>query len=123
MDIALDALELSKNIRENIYRQIAAILHMGNVKFEDDDMGFAVVSEESKQSIYSAARLLSVDSEQLINAFLIRTLDKNTLYVTYITIHYNSLTIISILTYYYFPLPCTAQKWINALQRELETLQ
>lgn len=84
MDVALDALELSKNIREKIYRQIAAILHMGNVKFEDDDMGYAIVSEESKQSVNSAARLLSVNSEQLTNAFLIRTLDKNTLYVIFI---------------------------------------
>lgn len=75
LDVALGTLELTKNSREKIYGQLAAILHIGNVKFEDDNNALVEISSGSKKSLDIAAKLLLVDAEQLASALLKKRLN------------------------------------------------
>lgn len=61
-------------MRESIYNVLAFILHLGNVKFEMDDHGFAQISNDSYQSMEFAANIVSIDKKQLQNTLLNRTL-------------------------------------------------
>lgn len=60
-------------MKTRIYGLIAAILHLGNIVFIDED-GKAVVSENSKNSINYATELLSIDIETLQSHFLNRSI-------------------------------------------------
>lgn len=55
-----------------IYRLLAAILHMGNVNFENNDSGCAQIAETSNESFECAANLLKISNTQLKNALLCR---------------------------------------------------
>lgn len=56
------------NLQESVYTILSAILHLGNIHFENNELGYAVIS--SSESIKFAANLLAIDLEKLRNAFL-----------------------------------------------------
>lgn len=57
-----------------IYTLLAAILHMGNVKFENNDLGYAQIAENSKESFQYAANLLKINNTRLKDALLSRNI-------------------------------------------------
>lgn len=61
-------------LRCPIYNLLAAILHLGNVNFENDESGCAQVTEDSNESFECAANLLKISNAQLKNALLSRNL-------------------------------------------------
>ncbi|XP_031633965.1 myosin heavy chain 95F-like, partial [Contarinia nasturtii] len=52
-------------MRESIYAILAAILHLGNVKFKTDHLGFAQINDGSHSALESAANLLAIDEKHL----------------------------------------------------------
>lgn len=67
MDKALEAVGIS-NI--HVYGLLAGILQLGNVNFENDDCGYANISQDSFQYLRNAANCLSLELKQLESAFL-----------------------------------------------------
>lgn len=61
------------NVKLPIYGLLAAILHMGNVNFENDDSGYAQIAENSNESFECTANLLKMSKTQLKDALLNRT--------------------------------------------------
>lgn len=66
----------------NFYKILAAILHLGNIEFDDSD-NEAKISKSSETHIQSAAKLLNVPIDELRNVFLSRRMDINTSSITY----------------------------------------
>lgn len=66
--------------REVIYQIIAAILHLGNINFKDNDTSIAEVNNEdgSQQSLEHAADLLRMDSQKLQTVLLERQIIRKT---------------------------------------------
>lgn len=66
--------------REAIYSIIAAMLHLGNINFEDNSSSVAEVNGEdgSQQSLERAADLLRMNSKQLQTVLLERQIMKDT---------------------------------------------
>lgn len=64
-------------MRLPIYRLLAAILHMGNVNFENNDSSYAQITKNSNESFECAANLLKIDSIHLRNALLSRKFTVN----------------------------------------------
>lgn len=64
--------------RSSIYSLIAAILHLGNINFEDNGASVAKIHEEdgSQRSLEHAAELLAVTSMQLQTVLLEREIMK-----------------------------------------------
>lgn len=57
-----------------IYRILAAILHLGNVVFEEKFSGKCTISELSRVHIEHSARLLEINVKILESALLTRTI-------------------------------------------------
>lgn len=55
-----------------IYSLLAAILHLGNVSFENGDTDSAQIAEDSSESFECAANLLKISNEELKDALLNR---------------------------------------------------
>ncbi|XP_063243579.1 myosin heavy chain 95F isoform X2 [Bacillus rossius redtenbacheri] len=73
MDTALSRLGLSDAERLNIYSTVAAVLHLGNVVFEEnlqDSRGGCSVSPGSERSLAVACKLLGVDPGELKQALV-----------------------------------------------------
>lgn len=70
LDNSLSGLGLSAEMREMIYQRLAAILHLGNVNFEDNNEDHAEIKEE--KSVQYAASLLGIDTESLRDVLLKR---------------------------------------------------
>ncbi|BES87602.1 Myosin N-terminal SH3-like domain [Nesidiocoris tenuis] len=73
MDKALSRLGLEKNEKLEIYAMVAAVLHLGNVSFEEDaegTKGGCKVTPDSESSLAMAASLLFVDKDELRQALL-----------------------------------------------------
>ncbi|XP_043204148.1 unconventional myosin-VI-like isoform X1 [Amphibalanus amphitrite] len=77
LDKALATIGLGEKQRLDIYTTVAAVLHLGNVAFEDnpeDRKGGCMVSPSSEQSLATAAALLGVDPDELNQALLSRVM-------------------------------------------------
>ncbi|XP_029180635.2 unconventional myosin-VI-like [Acropora millepora] len=67
MDDSMNKVGFSDEEKANIFKVIAAVLHVGNISFEDsaDKDGGSMVSSKSNKSLNFAAQLLNVSSEEL----------------------------------------------------------
>ncbi|XP_033230422.1 myosin heavy chain 95F isoform X2 [Belonocnema kinseyi] len=68
MDQALSRLGLSDVEKMEIYTMVAAVLHLGNITFEDnpeDTKGGSRIPPSSEKAVLMSAKLLSVDPEEL----------------------------------------------------------
>ncbi|XP_037079769.1 unconventional myosin-VI-like [Pollicipes pollicipes] len=77
LDKALATVGLADQERLAIYTTVAAVLHLGNVAFEDnpeDRKGGCMVSPSSEKALASAAALLGVDPDELNQALLSRVM-------------------------------------------------
>ncbi|XP_066985117.1 myosin heavy chain 95F isoform X5 [Macrobrachium rosenbergii] len=77
VDKALGNLGLSDGERLAIYTTVAAVLHLGNIKFEenpDDTKGGCMVSPGCENSLKMAASLMGVDPMELNQALLSRVM-------------------------------------------------
>jgi myosin heavy subunit len=78
----LESIGLSRLQQRDVFSVVAAVLHLGNVQFEeqgDDDKGFhegehAKIKEESISSLRKACELLGIDEEKLSEALLTKSL-------------------------------------------------
>jgi len=80
MDNALSRLGLNDGERLNIYTMVAAVLHLGNVAFEDnpeDKKGGCKVCANSEKSLTIAARLMGVDPGELRQALVSRVMQSS----------------------------------------------
>ncbi|KAK3924050.1 Myosin heavy chain 95F [Frankliniella fusca] len=80
MDQALVRLGLAEEERLNIYAMVAAVLHLGNVCFEDnpeDTKGGCQVTGSSEKSLSIAANLMGVDPEELRQALVSKVMMTN----------------------------------------------
>ncbi|XP_054921732.1 unconventional myosin-VI isoform X4 [Dermacentor andersoni] len=77
LDRALQLMGLTDEERLSIYVAVAAVLHLGNVTFEespDDSRGGSQVTAESEQSLRVAAALMGVDPDELRQSLLSRVM-------------------------------------------------
>lgn len=74
---ALTHLGLSNNQIMEIYSTVAAVLHLGNIEFEDnpeDSKGGCRVAQSSERSLIMSAKLLGIDSNELCQALISRVM-------------------------------------------------
>ena len=79
-DRALSNIGMSDNERLCVYSAVAAILHLGNVRFEDnpeDVRGGCRMMESSLEALKMASSLLGLDPEELHHALLSRVMQPN----------------------------------------------
>lgn len=77
LDQALTTLGLSNSIKLEIYALVAAVLHLGNVTFEenpDDVRGGCQVSKSSEYSLSMTSKLIGVDPMELRQALVSRVM-------------------------------------------------
>lgn len=74
LDSALRSLGISDFQLYTIYSLLASILHLGNIKFENDDLGYARICAESNECVEFVAELVATNSKQLEKVFLARKL-------------------------------------------------
>lgn len=77
LDKALGRLGLSETQKLEIYSLVAAVLHLGNISFEeipDDARGGCQVSQSSEKSLTTTCRLLGVDPDELRQALVSRVM-------------------------------------------------
>ncbi|XKL69082.1 hypothetical protein PGB90_006851 [Kerria lacca] len=80
VDRALSSIELSESEKFNIYSIVAAVLHLGNIEFEENtenSKGGSKVIDKSETSLKIAAELLSVDCDELRQALLTKVMMTN----------------------------------------------
>ena len=76
-DKALGNLGMSERERLSIYAAVAAILHLGNIQFEenpDDARGGCRLASQSASALQIASSLIGVDPEELQHAMLSRVM-------------------------------------------------
>lgn len=77
LDKALGRLGMSNDDKMGIYALVAAVLHLGNIAFEeipDDVRGGCQVSEASEHSLTITSGLLGVDQNELRTALVSRVM-------------------------------------------------
>jgi len=77
VDRDLGNIGLSKEDRLSVYTTIAAVLHLGNISFEDnpeDNTGGCMISPSSTNSLAITAELLGLEQEDLTSALLSRVM-------------------------------------------------
>ncbi|XP_050509251.1 myosin heavy chain 95F isoform X2 [Diabrotica virgifera virgifera] len=77
LDEALSRLEISESERLQIYSTVAAVLHLGNVDFEDnpeDTRGGCRVGASGEKSLLLASKLLEIDPSELKQALISRVM-------------------------------------------------
>lgn len=80
MDSALSRLGLSENERLQIYTMVAAVLHLGNIEFEDnpeDTRGGCRVAKGKEKALVVASKLLGIDPEELTQALESRVMQSS----------------------------------------------
>nr|XP_018907135.1 PREDICTED: myosin heavy chain 95F isoform X1 [Bemisia tabaci] len=80
MDQALNRLGLDEASRNEIYTVVAAVLHLGNVAFEENlegSKGGSQVCAHSEAALSAAAKLLAVDPEELRQALVTKVMMTN----------------------------------------------
>jgi myosin-6 len=76
-DKALSNLGMSDDEKLAIYSAVAAILHLGNITFEDnaeDARGGCQIAKSSHEALRNASALIGVDPEELHHALLSRVM-------------------------------------------------
>lgn len=77
LDQALSRLGLSENQKFEIYSLVSAVLHLGNISFEDnpeDAKGGCKVSQDSEKSLTITAKLIGCDPFELRQALVSRVM-------------------------------------------------
>ncbi|KAH1012528.1 hypothetical protein HUJ05_011673 [Dendroctonus ponderosae] len=77
LDLALSRLGMSEVERLQIYTTVAAVLHLGNVEFEDnpeDTRGGCRVARSGEKALITASKLLEIDPEELRQALVSRVM-------------------------------------------------
>lgn len=77
---ALGRLGLTNGERFELYSTVAAVLHLGNVQFEENaegSKGGSAVAPSSEASLRCAAGLLGVDPEELRQALVTKVMMTN----------------------------------------------
>lgn len=80
MNGALSRLGLTENERQQIYTMVAAVLHLGNIEFEDnpeDTRGGCRVAKGKAKSLEIASKLLGIDSSELTQALESRVMQSS----------------------------------------------
>jgi len=73
----MDHIGLSSQDKINIYSTVAAVLHLGNINFEDDPestKGGCKVTASTEQSLKITSEMLGLDVRDLRNALITRVL-------------------------------------------------
>ena len=73
----MDHIGLSNQDKLNIYSTVSAVLHLGNINFEDDPestKGGCKVTQTSEQSLTITAEMLGLNVRDLRNALITRIL-------------------------------------------------
>lgn len=76
-DSALKHFDVNENERFEIYKIVAAVLHLGNISFEEspeDSHGGCRVSRTSNGSLEIAAKLIGIDPDELQQSLLSRVM-------------------------------------------------
>lgn len=76
----MSSIELSEKEKCSIYSVVAAVLHLGNIEFEENienTKGGSKVIDSSLKSLKTTAELLSVDAEELQQALLTKVMMTN----------------------------------------------
>uniref|UniRef100_A0A2M4BA63 Putative myosin class v heavy chain n=1 Tax=Anopheles marajoara TaxID=58244 RepID=A0A2M4BA63_9DIPT len=77
LDEALGRLGLSETERVQIYSLVAAVLHLGNIRFEEnpeDTKGGCRITNDSEASLVVTARLIGLDASELRQALMSRVM-------------------------------------------------
>lgn len=77
LDKALGRLGLNETAKLEIYSLVAAVLHLGNISFEeipDDVRGGCQVANSSEEALNTTCRLLGVDPDELRQALVSRVM-------------------------------------------------
>lgn len=80
LDTALSRLGLQSREKIEIYSMVAAVLHLGNISFEEnpeDTRGGCRVSQSSEKSLIIASKLLGIDSSELKQALVSRVMQSS----------------------------------------------
>lgn len=80
LDTALTRLGLHEKEKIEIYSLVAAVLHLGNIEFEDnpeDTRGGCRVSHASEKSLIIASKLLGIDANELKQALVSRVMQSS----------------------------------------------
>uniref|UniRef100_A0AC35FWW9 Myosin motor domain-containing protein n=1 Tax=Panagrolaimus sp. PS1159 TaxID=55785 RepID=A0AC35FWW9_9BILA len=67
----------SESKRDNVFKVIAGILHLGNIEFEDnveDSKGGCMILPKSTSSLNYASKLLGVEKSELLNGLITRVM-------------------------------------------------
>lgn len=73
----MDQMGLSSQEKLNIYSTVAAVLHLGNVNFEDDPestKGGCKITSATEQSLVITSEMLGLEPRDLRNALITRIL-------------------------------------------------
>ena len=72
----LTSIGLSADEQQSVFGMVAAVLHLGNLRFEASDDGgdTARISDASRSSLHSACRLLGIEEAKMAEAILTKTL-------------------------------------------------
>ena len=68
---------LTTKIKLDIYRTVAAVLHLGNINFEDDpesSKGGCKITSITEKSLSITAEMFGIDQRDLRNALITRVL-------------------------------------------------
>lgn len=77
LDKALARMDVEENDRLQIYTTVAAVLHLGNIEFEEnpeDTRGGCRVASSKEKSLLIAAKLLEIDPSELKQALVSRVM-------------------------------------------------
>lgn len=77
LDVALTRLGMSDTDRQQVYLTVAAVLHLGNVEFEenpDDTRGGCKVASNGEKSLLIASKLLEIEADELKQALVSRVM-------------------------------------------------
>lgn len=80
LDKALSRLGISDGERLQIYTTVAAVLHLGNIEFEDnpeDTRGGCRVAASKERSLVMASKLLEIDPTELRQALVARVMQSS----------------------------------------------
>lgn len=80
LDQALSRMGISENGRMEIYSIVAAVLHLGNITFEDnpdDTKGGCRVTDSSEKSMIIVSRLIGIDCSELRQALVSRVMQSS----------------------------------------------
>lgn len=80
LDGALSRLGLNENERLQIYTMVAAVLHLGNIEFEEnpeDTRGGCRVAKSKEKSLMIASKLLGIDPSELMQALESRVMQSS----------------------------------------------